>query len=77
MVEVLNAIYEADFLGFSCGFRPGRSPHQALDALAVGIKQKVSWVLDLDFQDYFSSLDHQWPERFSLSTGSRIRGSCG
>jgi group II intron reverse transcriptase/maturase len=64
VVEVLNAIYEADFLGFSYGFRPGRSPHDALDALAVGIKRKVSWVLDLDFRDYFSSLDHQWLERF-------------
>ena len=64
VVEVLNAIYEADFLGFSYGFRPGRSPHHALDALAVGIKRKVSWVLDLDFRDYFSRLDHQWLERF-------------
>ena len=64
VVEVLNAIYEADFLGFSYGFRPGRSPHDALDALAVGIKRKVSWVLDLDFRDYFSRLDHQWLERF-------------
>ena len=64
VVEVLNAIYEADFLGVSYGFRPGRSPHHALDALAVGIKRKVSWVLDLDFRDYFSRLDHQWLERF-------------
>ncbi len=64
VVEVLNAIYEADFLGFSYGFRPGRGPHDALDALAVGIKKKVSWVLDLDFRDYFSRLDHQWLERF-------------
>jgi RNA-directed DNA polymerase len=64
VVEVLNAIYEADFLGFSYGFRPGRGPHDALDALAVGIKRKVSWVLDLDFRDYFSRLDHQWLERF-------------
>ena len=64
VVEVLNAIFEADFLGFSYGFRPGRSPHHALDALAVGIKRKVNWVLDLDFRDYFSRLDHQWLERF-------------
>ena len=64
VVEVLNAIYEADFLGFSYGFRPARCPHDALDALAVGIRKKVSWVLDLDFRDYFSSLDHQWLERF-------------
>jgi group II intron reverse transcriptase/maturase len=65
LVEVLNAIYEADFLGFSYGFRPGRSPHHALDALAAGIMGKrVNWVLDADFRDYFSSLDHQWLERF-------------
>ncbi|MGO9899504.1 MAG: group II intron reverse transcriptase/maturase [Solirubrobacteraceae bacterium] len=65
LVEVLNAVYEVDFLGFSYGFRPGRSPHHALDALAAGIAgRKVNWVLDLDFQDYFSSLDHQWLERF-------------
>ena len=65
LVEVLNAIYEADFLGFSYGFRPGRSPHHALDALAAGIVgKKVNWVLDADFSDYFSSLDHQWLERF-------------
>jgi group II intron reverse transcriptase/maturase len=65
LVEVLNAIYETDFLGFSYGFRPGRSPHHALDALAAGIVGKnVNWVLDADVSDYFSSLDHQWLERF-------------
>jgi RNA-directed DNA polymerase len=65
VVEVLNAIYEADFLGFSYGFRPGRSPHDALDALAVGLKQKkVNWVLDADIRDFFTSLDHGWLERF-------------
>jgi len=65
LVEVLNAIYEQDFLGFSYGFRPGRSPHHALDALAAGIKRrKVNWVLDADIRDYFSSLDHSWLERF-------------
>jgi RNA-directed DNA polymerase len=65
VVEVLNTVYEADFLGFSYGFRPGRSPHQALDALAFGIQRKrVNWVLDTDFREYFSSLDHQWLERF-------------
>ena len=65
VVEVLNAIYEADFLGFSYGFRPGRSPHDALDALATGIvRKKVNWVLDADIRDYFSSLDHSWLERF-------------
>ena len=64
VVGVLNAVYEVDFLGFSYGFRPGRKPHDALDAVAVGIKRKVSWVLDADFRDYFSSLDHRWLERF-------------
>ena len=65
LVEVLNAIYEADFLGFSYGFRPGRSPHQALDALAVGIKRrKVNWVLDADIRDFFAGLDQSWLERF-------------
>ena len=65
VVEVLNAVYEADFLGFSYGFRPGRKPHDALDALAAGIVgKKVNFVLDADFRDYFSSLDHRWLERF-------------
>ena len=65
VVEVLNAIYEADFLGFSYGFRPGRSPHHALDALSVGIvRRRVNWVLDLDFREFFTSLDHQRLERF-------------
>jgi RNA-directed DNA polymerase len=65
MVEVLNAIYEQDFLGFSYGFRPGRSPHDALDALAAGIlKRRVDWVLDADFREYFTSLDHRWLARF-------------
>ncbi|MCA1678016.1 MAG: group II intron reverse transcriptase/maturase [Actinobacteria bacterium] len=65
VVEVLNSIYEADFLGFSYGFRPGRSPHDALDALTTGIKRrKVSWVLDADIRDYFSSLDQSWLLRF-------------
>ena len=65
VVEVLNAIYEADFLGFSYGFRPGRSPHHALDALAAGIlSKKVNWVLDADIRDFFTRLDHVWIERF-------------
>jgi len=65
VVEVLDAIYEADFLGFSYGFRPGRSQHDALDALAVGIKRrKVNWVLDADVRDYFTSLDHGWLRKF-------------
>ena len=65
VVEVLNAIYEEDFLGFSYGFRPGRSPHDALDALAVGIKRKkVNWVLDADIRDFFDQLDHGWLMKF-------------
>jgi RNA-directed DNA polymerase len=55
-VDVLNAIYEADFLGFSYGFRPGRSPHQALDALYTGLlTRKVNWVLDADVRDYLDA----------------------
>jgi RNA-directed DNA polymerase len=54
--EVLGAIYEVDFLGFSYGFRPGRSPHQALDALAVGITTKrVNWVLDADIRGFLDA----------------------
>jgi RNA-directed DNA polymerase len=65
VVEVLNAVYEEDFLGFSYGFRPGRSPHDALDALAVGItERKVNWVLDADVSDFFSKIDHSWMKRF-------------
>jgi len=65
VVEVLNAIYEVDFLGFSYGFRPGRGPHDALDVLTVGIERKrVNWVLDADVRDFFNQLDHSWLERF-------------
>ncbi len=65
LVEVLNAIYENDFLGFSYGFRPGRSPHQALDALAVGIlRKKVNWVLDADIRGFFDAIDHEWLVKF-------------
>jgi RNA-directed DNA polymerase len=65
VVEVLNAVYETDFLGFSYGFRSGRSPHDALDALAVGIERKrVNWVLDADIRDFFTSLDHGWLGNF-------------
>jgi len=61
----LNAVYEADFLGFSYGFRPGRSQHDALDALAVGIeRKKVNWVLDADFSEFFTGLDHRWLAKF-------------
>jgi RNA-directed DNA polymerase len=65
VVEVLNAVYEEDFLGFSYGFRPGRSPHDALDALAAAItRKKVNWVLDADIRDFFTRLDQSWLERF-------------
>ncbi|MCK9898040.1 group II intron reverse transcriptase/maturase [Frankia sp. AgB32] len=65
VVEVLNVVYEVDFLGFSYGFRPGRSPHHALDALTVGIERKrVNWVLDADIRDFFTSLDHHWLMKF-------------
>ena len=65
VVEVLNAVYEADFLGFSYGFRPGRSPHHALDALSVGIwRKKVNWVLDADIRDFFGQLDRAWLRKF-------------
>jgi RNA-directed DNA polymerase len=65
MVEVLNAIYEADFLGFSYGFRPGKSPHNALDALYVGLlKRKVNWVFDADLRDFFNTIDHEWMIKF-------------
>ena len=65
VVEVLNAIYEEDFLGFSYGFRPRRSPHQALDALTVGITtKKVNWVLDADLRSFFDTLKHAWLVQF-------------
>ena len=61
VVEVLNAIYETEFLGFSYGFRPGRNPHQALDALTVGLQtKKVNWVLDADIRCFFDTLSHEW-----------------
>jgi len=60
-VEVLNAIYEEEFRGFSYGFRPGRSPHDALDAVTVGIeKRNVNWVLDADIRGFFDAIDHAW-----------------
>ena len=65
VVEVLNAVCEVDFRGFSYGFRPGRKPHDALDALSVGITSKrVNWVLDADIRDFFGQLDHGWLRRF-------------
>ena len=65
LVEVLNAIYEEDFLGFSYGFRPGRGQHDALDALAVGItRMKVNWIVDADVAGFFDSVSHEWLVRF-------------
>jgi RNA-directed DNA polymerase len=61
VAEVLSAIYEVDFLGFSYGFRPGRNPHQALSALHTAImSQHVNWVLDADIRNFFGSVDHEW-----------------
>lgn len=65
VVKVLNAIYEEEFLGFSYGFRQGRSQHDALDALDVGIKShRVNWILDADIQAFFDTIDHKWMMQF-------------
>jgi RNA-directed DNA polymerase len=64
VTEVLNAVYEADFKGFSYGFRPGRSQHDALDALSVGLGTKVNWVLDADIRGFFDHLDREWLVKF-------------
>lgn len=65
MVWVLEAIYEADFLGFSYGFRPRRNQHKALDAVYVAITQKkVSWVLDADISRFFDTINHEWLMKF-------------
>jgi group II intron reverse transcriptase/maturase len=72
--QVLNAVYETDFLGFSYGFRPGRSAHMALDALAVGIEtKKVNWLLDADIRGFFDTLSHEWLMQF---VGHRIADPC-
>jgi RNA-directed DNA polymerase len=64
-VMVLNAIYEGDFCGFSYGFRPGRGPHDALDALCVAIhKRKVNWIVDADIQNFFGAVSQEWLVRF-------------
>jgi group II intron reverse transcriptase/maturase len=64
-VEVLNQIYEVDFLGLSYGFRPGRGQHDALDALYVGItERRVDWVLDMDIREFFTSIRHEWLVKF-------------
>jgi RNA-directed DNA polymerase len=65
VVTVLNQIYEEDFLGFSYGFRPGRSQHDALDALWVGImRKKVNWMVDADIRGFFDNLSHEWLVKF-------------
>ena len=65
VLQVLQPMFDPTFSEHSHGFRPGRSPHQALDALAVGIeRRKVNWVLDADIREFFTSLDHRWLMRF-------------
>src|SRR5919109_4334148 len=65
LVEILSAIYEEDFLGFSYGFRPGRGQHDALDALVVAIEtRKVNWILDADIRSFFDTVSHDWLLRF-------------
>jgi group II intron reverse transcriptase/maturase len=65
LVEVLYQIYEVDFLGFSYGFRPGRSQHQALDALWVALVERpINWVLDMDIKGFFDHIQHEWLLRF-------------
>jgi group II intron reverse transcriptase/maturase len=65
VVSILNQIYEEEFLGFSYGFRPGRSPHRALDAINVGItERKVNWILEVDIRSFFDNLDHGWLLKF-------------
>lgn len=63
--QIFTAIWEEEFLGYSYGFRPGRNPHQALDALVVGIQQKrVNWVLDADIRGFFETISHEWLVKF-------------
>ena len=65
VVAILTPIYEAEFLGFSYGFRPGRNQHQALDALAFGIgRRQINWVLDCDVQSFFDRVSQDWLIRF-------------
>src|SRR6202046_2769586 len=65
VVAILNQIYEVDFQGFSYGFRPGRSPHQALDALNIGLYcKRVGWVLDADIRGFFDQMSHEWMMKF-------------
>src|SRR6516162_6466453 len=65
VVAILTPIYEAEFLGFSYGFRPGRCQHDALDALAYGIRaRKINWILDADIRSFFDTISPEWLVRF-------------
>ena len=65
VVKILNEIYEVDFKGFSYGYRPGRKPHDALDALNVGLQRKrVNWILDADIRGFFDNMSHEWTMKF-------------
>src|ERR671932_2462681 len=65
VVAILTPVYEAEFLGFSDGFRPGRGQHDALDALAAGIARKrINWILDADIRSFFDTISHDWLVRF-------------
>ena len=72
VVTILNQIYEVDFKGFSYGFRPGRSPHQALDALMVGIqRKKVNWILDADIVGFFDNFEPRMGDEVHRASGGR------
>jgi retron-type reverse transcriptase len=74
---ILNQIYEVDFKGFSYGFRPGRGPHQALDALTAGIQWKrVNWVLDADIRGFFDNMNHEWTMNFETEDRQNLRFVC-
>jgi retron-type reverse transcriptase len=78
VVEVLTVIYEEDFLGFSYGFRPGRSQRDALDALAFGVtRTKVNYIVDCDVRSFFDSVSHEWLVRFLEHRIGRLRQSGG
>ena len=65
VVTILNEIYEVDFRGFNYGFRPGRNPHDALDALSAGLqRKKVNWILDADIMGFFDRMSHEWTTKF-------------
>jgi retron-type reverse transcriptase len=75
--EVLGAIYEQDFCGFSYGFRPGKSAHNALDAVAVGVsRRRVNWILDADISKFFDTIEHDWLVKFIEHRVADAR-SCG